>query len=122
MDKLEKQKHLLTFFEDLKEEERSALTSQLSSFDIPRLNAAFDKALKTNVPELTEISQIEPDRCVDREQLSSDEFNKLNTLGDFCICFLSFYLVVLTLLVYFKLNYQMYSLAIRFWENTHSWF
>jgi hypothetical protein len=83
MDKLEKQKHLLTFFEDLKENERKELTSQLSSFDIPRLNEAFDKSINPNVPELSEISQIEPNRCVDREQLSTAELNNLRSLGNF---------------------------------------
>ena len=79
--KLEGQLHLLDYWNELDVEQQGALVKQIGMFDIPALNSTLIKSLNTKPPNANEISRIDSDRIIDRQLLSSDELDRLETLG-----------------------------------------
>ena len=79
--KLEGQLHLLDYWDELDMEQQSTLVRQIGMFDVPVLNSALKKSLVPKPPNANEISRIDSDRIIDKQLLSSEELNRLETLG-----------------------------------------
>lgn len=103
---LEGQLHLLDYWDELDMEQQSTLVRQIGMFDVPVLNSALKKSLIPKPPNANEISRIDSDRIIDKQLLSSEELNRLETLGGWR----SKQLVWMWLIHFFCLGYDLHVL------------
>ena len=84
------QTHLLTFLDELNQDQRQQFSSQLSLIDITYICNAFGGLFISDTLIDNDITQIDPDRFVDKETLSSDEKTRLFDIGILVYCIMHF--------------------------------
>ncbi|CAJ0949379.1 unnamed protein product, partial [Mesorhabditis belari] len=80
-DCLGSQKHLLQFWDELDEEQKTNLTVQLEEIDVDECKKAFIDSKSIHVPDFANVRPVPSSRYVVSSKLSTEEFDRLFQVG-----------------------------------------
>ncbi|CAJ0930038.1 unnamed protein product, partial [Mesorhabditis belari] len=75
------QVHVLRFWDELSEEERSSLSQQIEGINVNDCRSAFNDSVNVHLPQLDNITPIPDERYIVSSELSSNERSRLFNLG-----------------------------------------